>query len=183
VLVTLSGLPGSGTTTAARIVAADLGVEWVNGGDVWRAMAAELGMTVAEFSDYAETHPAIDRELDHRLTERAQAGRCVLESRLAGWLVTRAGIPAVRVWVTADEVVRARRVARREAVPVEVALGQNQAREASERLRYRELYDIDMGDLSIYDLVVDSGDMAPQDVAGAIVAAARARFGAAGEPW
>ena len=182
-LVTLSGLPGSGTTTAARAVSADLGVEWVNGGALWRAMAAERGMDVAEFSRYAETHPDVDVELDQRLSDRARVGQCLLESRLAGWLATRAGTPGVRVWVTCDEELRARRVARREGVPVEVALAQNKAREASEGTRYHRLYGIDLDDLSIYDLVLDSGELTPEALAGAVGDAARARFGDGRPPW
>ena len=182
-LVTVSGLPGSGTTTAARLVSTALHAEWVNGGAVWRAMASELGMDVAEFSRHAETHPQVDLELDRRLAERARQGGCVLESRLAGWLVTRAGVPAVRVWIACDEAVRARRVAQREAVAQEAALAQNRAREASERRRYRQLYEIDLDDLSIYDLVLDSGEGGPEELAAAVLDAARQRFGPDGRSW
>lgn len=176
-LVTISGLPGAGTTTAARLVSGELGLEWVNGGQIWRAMAAELGMSVADFSEYSETHPEVDLQLDERLAARAAQGGCVLESRLAGWLATRGGHDALRVWVACDEGLRANRVAVREGGSRDAALTRNRAREASERLRYQELYDIDMGDLSIYDVVVDSGELDPSDVAAAVVAAARERFG------
>jgi len=38
-LITLSGLPGSGTTTAARIVCRDLDVEHVTAGMIFRNLA------------------------------------------------------------------------------------------------------------------------------------------------
>src|SRR5690606_35113569 len=98
-LITISGLPGSGTTTLSRVLAADLHLERVPGGEVFRQLASEGGMSLAQFGAYAQDHPEIDQELDHRLTVRAEAGDCVIESRLAGWLVTRAGLTAVRVWV------------------------------------------------------------------------------------
>src|SRR5690606_31245358 len=99
VLITLSGLPGSGTSTVARKAAADLGLEHLDGGTVFRGLARERGTSLAEFAREAEGDDAIDRALDDRLTERARAGDVLLESRLAGWLVTRADINAIRVWI------------------------------------------------------------------------------------
>ena len=68
-LITISGLPGSGTTTASRLVSNALDVERVPGGEVFRQMAAEAGMSLADFGVHAHDHPEIDRELDHRLEE------------------------------------------------------------------------------------------------------------------
>ena len=95
-LITLAGLPGSGTSTVGREVAARLGLDHLDGGSVFRALAAEAGMSLAEFAAVAEGDDRIDRALDDRLTERARAGDVLLESRLSAWLVTRAGLPALR---------------------------------------------------------------------------------------
>jgi predicted cytidylate kinase len=170
-LITISGLPGAGTSTVARLVADALGVERVDGGTVFRTMAAERGLDVGAFSLVAENDPEIDLELDQRLTNRARAGDLVLESRLAGWIVTNEGLDALRVWVDADEQERARRVAAREGVDPAAALEANRAREASERLRYRTYYAIDLDDQRVYDLVIDSTGIEPAAIAESIVAA------------
>ena len=175
-LVTISGLPGSGTTTVSRLVAGTLGVERVPGGEVFRQLAAEAGMTLAEFGAYAAEHPGIDVELDRRLEERAKRGGCVIESRLAGWIVTRAGLPAVRVWVDCDEHVRAARVALRDGTTAESAVVDNAARAELEHARYRAAYGIDLTDRSTYDLVLDSTRRPPQDLATEIVERAKALF-------
>jgi cytidylate kinase len=174
-LVTISGLPGSGTSTVARLVADALGLERLDGGTVFRSMAADRGMSVGEFSAVAERDDTIDVELDRRLAERATQGDVVLESRLAGWIATNGHLPALRVWIdcAADE--RARRVASREHLDVEVAAEANRAREGSERARYLAYYDLDIDDRSPYDLVLDSGRAAPEDLVRAIVEAARSR--------
>ena len=171
-LVTISGLPGSGTSTVARLVADALGLERLDGGSVWRSMAAERQMEVAEFSLESERDPTIDIELDRRLTRRATQGDVVLESRLAGWIATNEHLPALRVWIdcAADE--RARRVASREHLDVQVATEANRVREASERARYLEYYDLDIDDRTPYDLVLDSGSASPEDLVRAIVEAA-----------
>jgi cytidylate kinase len=155
-LITISGLPGAGTSTIARLVASSLGIERIDGGTVFRAMAAERGLDVGAFSAVAEADPEIDLELDQRLAVRAGQGDVVLESRLAAWIAANEGVAATSVWIDADERERARRVAERDGGTVEAALAANRAREASERLRYRTYYGIDLDDRAVYDLVLDS---------------------------
>jgi cytidylate kinase len=144
-------------------------VERLDGGSVFRALADERGLSVAEFSKIAENHAAIDVELDKRLAARAQEGDVVLESRLAGWIATNEGLDGLRVWIACDPDERARRVAEREGIPRAAARQANDVREASERQRYEEYYGIDISDLSIYDLVLDSRALAPDDLTAAIL--------------
>lgn len=173
-LITISGLPGSGTTTVSRLVADDLGLERVPGGEVFREMAAEAGMSLADFGVFAQDHPEIDLELDHRLEERARIGGCVIESRLAGWLASRAGLAAVRVWVDCDDEVRATRVAERDRTTLAQALIDNVERSDLERARYQNVYGIDLDDRSAYDLILDSTREPPGVLARSIVLRARA---------
>jgi cytidylate kinase len=173
-LITISGLPGSGTSTVASRVASSLGLERLDGGTAFRAMAAERGLTVSAFSELAESDPSIDLELDQRLATRARDGEIVLESRLAGWIATNEHLPALRVWIDCDDGERARRVAARERISPAEALVANARREASERQRYLAYYGISFGDRSIYDLVLDSTTAAPNALTSTIVAAAKA---------
>jgi cytidylate kinase len=168
-LITISGLPGSGTSTVARSVAERLGLERLDGGTVFRAMAAERGLSLAEFGALAEGDPTYDLELDARLAARAHEGDVVLESRLAGWVATNEGLPALRVWIACDDRERARRVAEREGGDVDAAIEANRHREASEVMRYRAYYDIDLADLTIYDLLLDSTEAPPATLIDAVV--------------
>jgi cytidylate kinase len=172
-LVTISGLPGSGTSTVARLVAEALRLERLDGGTVWRSIAADRRMNVAEFSSESEHDPTIDIELDRRLAERAAAGDVVLESRLAGWIATNEGLDAVRVWIDCDAGERARRVASREHIEPAAAAEANRVREDSERTRYLTYYAIDIEDRSPYDLVLDSEAATPEQLVREIVETAR----------
>lgn len=176
-LITISGLPGSGTSTAARAVAAAFDIEHLDGGTVFRAMATERDLSLADFAALAETDDRIDRALDDRLAQRALAGDVLVESRLAGWLADRAGTDGFKVWVECDEVERARRVGSRDGHDADEALATNRTREASERARYLEYYGIDLADRSVYDLVVDSTTGSAEEVAASIVEAAKAHTG------
>ncbi len=168
-LITISGLPGSGTTTVSRLVAAALHLDRVPGGEVFRQLAAESGMTLAEFGVHAQAHPDIDRELDARLEARAREGSCVIESRLAAWLATNAGLLAVRVWIDCDDDVRAARVAERDGTSVDQARTDNAARAALEHARYVQAYGIDLDDRTPYDLVLDSTSTSAATLADRIV--------------
>jgi cytidylate kinase len=59
---------------------------------------------------------------------------------------------------------------------VEQALADNTERQQVERARYIALYGIDIEDLSVYDLVLDSGLLAPAELSAIVVDAALARF-------
>lgn len=175
-LITISGLPGSGTTTAARLVCHELDLEHVTAGMVFRNLAVERNMTLEQFSKYAEEHPEVDWELDRRMVRKAKAGDIVLEGRLSGWMVEREGMDALKVWLEAPEEIRAERVAQREGLTKDQALSANQAREKSEWSRYMDIYEIDLKDLSVYDLKIDTHEDGPNEVADQIVEAAEDRF-------
>ncbi|WP_254832123.1 (d)CMP kinase [Haloglomus salinum] len=172
-LITISGPAGSGKSTAAAGLAEALGYEHVSGGDIFRALADERGMTPLELNRAAEEDDAIDRDLDRRLRETAsERDDLVLESRLAGWM---AGEHAdFKMWLNAPLAVRAQRIAEREDKAVERAREETRARAESEASRYREYYGIDIEDLSIYDLVLNTSRLDPDGVVGALRAVVEA---------
>ncbi len=175
-LITISGLPGSGKTTVARLVATQLGLEHVYAGHIFRAQAAERGLSLQEYLRQAETDPTIDRELDRQMQERAARGDAVLEGRLAGFMADQAEARALKVFLDASEAVRAARITGREGGATTERLREIQAREASDWRRYNDLYGVDYHDLTRYDLVMATDERTPADVAGAIVTEARERF-------
>jgi cytidylate kinase len=61
-------------------------------------------------------------------------------------------------------------------VSVERALADNEERQRVERGRYLALYGVDLADLSIYEQVLDSGELGPPALADRIVEVARKRF-------
>jgi cytidylate kinase len=166
-LITISGPAGSGKSTAAAALADALGYDHVSGGDIFRDLADERGLTALELNKLAEEDDAIDRDLDRRLREiAADRDDVVLESRLAGWM---AGEHAdFRVWLDAPLDVRASRIADREDKDVELARTETRARSDSEAKRYQSYYDIDIEDLSIYDLVLNTARLDPDGVVEAI---------------
>ena len=172
-LITVSGPPGSGKSTNAAALADRLDLDHVSGGDIFREMAAERDMTPVEFNEFAEEDPQIDRDLDRRLRTIARDREdVVLESRLAGWLA--ADHADFRFWFDAPLSVRAERIAEREAKPVDRARTETKRRETSERKRYEEYYNIDIGDLSIYDAAYNTARWGPERFLDVLVATVEA---------
>ena len=162
-LLTISGPAGSGKSTAAAALAEALDYDHVSGGDIFRDLADERGLTPLELNKLAEEDDQIDRDLDRRLREiAATRDDLVLESRLAGWM---AGEHAdFRVWLDAPLSVRAERIADREDKSVDLARTETRARSESEARRYLEYYDIDIEELTIYDLAVNTARLSPEAV-------------------
>ncbi|MFP8954149.1 (d)CMP kinase [Natrialbaceae archaeon A-arb3/5] len=169
-LLTVSGPPGSGKSTTAELLADTFDLGHVSGGDIFRELADERGYTPLEFNKLAEENDQIDRDLDRRLREIAHTENdLVLESRLAGWL---AGEQAdFRFWLDAPVRVRGERIAEREEKEPANATEETEAREASEAQRYEEYYGIDIRDLTIYDLSVNTARWEPDAVLDMLVTA------------
>jgi cytidylate kinase len=149
----------------------------VPGGEVFRAMAVERGLSLPAFGRFAKDHPEVDVELDTRLADRARKGDVVIESRLAGWIVRNEGLAGMTCWIDCDVAVRATRVAARDGTTDAEALAANDERQRLERARYLAVYGLDLADLSVYDLVLDSSSTSAAELGNRIIATARARFG------
>ncbi|HOV66796.1 MAG TPA: AAA family ATPase [Methanoregulaceae archaeon] len=153
--ITVSGPPGSGTTTLARWLAARTGFALISAGEVFRGLARERGMDLAAFGALAESDPAFDRMIDERQREIAeQTDDIVVEGRLSGRMVSNADL---RIWLQAPLPVRVRRILEREAgADIAGAEAETAEREACEARRYRQYYGIEIDDLSVYDLVLNT---------------------------
>lgn len=169
-LITVSGPGGSGKSTLAADLADRLGYDHVSGGDIFRSIADERGLTPLQLNRRAEEDDTIDRDLDRRLRTTARdQDDIVLESRLSGWM---AGEYAdFRVWLDAPLDIRAERIADREGKPVSQAREETQARAKSEAGRYEAYYGIDIEDRSVYDLVVNTARWGPEGVLGVVLGA------------
>ncbi|MEF8832123.1 MAG: AAA family ATPase [Candidatus Thermoplasmatota archaeon] len=172
-IITVSGLPGSGTTTASKLLSNETGMDLISSGEVFREMAKERDMSLGEFSDLAEENEKIDKRLDQKMIERAGKGT-ILEGRLTGQLLELSEKEAYKVWLKAPLNVRIDRIAEREEVNDKETLRNRVVkREKSEKKRYQEYYDIDLMDTSIYDMIIDSEKNSPNKIVEKIIEGAR----------
>ncbi len=114
-IVTLSGLPGSGKTSVARELVSRYGFTIISAGEQFRKLAQESGMTLQEFGELAESDRSIDIAIDNRQKELAALhDMALVEGRLAGRTIDA----DLKIWLKTSLEVRAQRIAKREGVPV-----------------------------------------------------------------
>jgi predicted cytidylate kinase len=170
--ITISGPIGSGKTTVCKLLSERTGMLFVVSGYIFRQMAKERGLSLADFGRLAERDPRYDKELDERMVRLAEEKEdIILEGRLVAQMLTRHRIPALRVYLDASLEVRVERVVEREGKDRELARTEIVEREASEAKRYQRYYGIDIRDRGAYDLIIDTGDLSPEQIVDRIIAA------------
>ena len=166
-IITIGGLAGTGTTTTAEGLSEKLNIPYISAGFVFREMAAEKGMSVLEFSEFAEGNDDIDKEIDKRQAEKAKsAENLIVEGRLSAYFVENADL---RVWLVTPFDVRSKRISDREDKSVDVAKSEIITREKSEALRYKEIHNIDISNMEIYDLIVNTDSFDPESISEIII--------------
>ena len=170
--ITISGPPGSGKTTACNRLSEILGLKAVVFGKIFRELAAEKHLSLIEFGALAEKDPSIDKAIDNRILEIARENEdIILESRLSAYMLSRNSIPAFKIYLGASPEVRMSRIGVREGQTLEDAKKETLERQASEAKRYMMYYNIDINDMSVYDLVVNTDELDPDGVIDAILKA------------
>jgi cytidylate kinase len=158
--VTISGPPGSGTSTLVEKISASRGWESLNGGDVFREEANSRGLSVEQLSSEAKEDLDVDRALDLLLQNRMTSPDSpeIVESRLSGWWAQKNNINCLRVWISVSEEERARRIQKREGGDFGDCLLKSKKRQKDDMERYSILYGIDLDDMSPYNLVIDADE-------------------------
>jgi len=153
-IVTVSGPHGTGKSTYAKALAEALGLRYVCAGELFRALAKERNVSLEAFSSFAAKDPAIDKLIDERTKTEAKKGGTVIDAQLGAWMLK--DVADVKVLMVAPDEVRFKRIAERDCTSLESAKKETIAREEIQKQRYKKYYGIDVDDLSIYDIKIDT---------------------------
>ncbi|MCX8151440.1 MAG: AAA family ATPase [Archaeoglobaceae archaeon] len=167
--ITISGLPGTGKTTVGKILAKKLNLKFISAGEIFRKFSEQRGLTLEEFSKFAEENPEIDNKIDQMQKELAEKEKdAIFEGRLSGWFIKDANL---KIWLFANEEIRYERIAKREGKDISVVKSETKMREELEKTRYKKFYGIDLEDVSIYDLIINSGKFTAEEIAEIVIKA------------
>lgn len=172
VRLTVSGHPGSGTSTLVVGLTERLGWSSLNGGQVFRDEAARRGLDLPSFGRLCGEDEAVDRSLDALLQEQMMAtgGPDVVESRMAGWWGHRLNLDCIRVWLDVGEHARAARVVNREGGDLAQALEANRQRMVVDGDRFLRLYGLQPEDPEPYTHIIDATELSATEVLDAVLA-------------
>ncbi|MBY9019464.1 MAG: AAA family ATPase [Candidatus Lokiarchaeota archaeon] len=165
-IITISGLHGTGKSTIAKLLANNLGLPYYSTGQAFRDLAEDYSMTLEEFSDYVERNPEIDKSLDKKVIDMAKKGSIVIDSQLSGHLLK--SIADYKIHLTCPLKVRVERMTARDQSSYDAKLNETTIREESELKRFNKLYNIDLSDndfiQNFFDLIIDTESLSIEAV-------------------
>ena len=171
--ITISGHPGSGTSTLVQLLSETKNWSSLNGGELFRQEAKRRDMTLAEFGQLCKEDLDVDRELDALLKQEMlrddDEAPSIIESRLAGWWAYQLGLNVPRVWVEVDENERANRVMAREGGSIETILEESRVRAEVDAQRFLELYDLLPEQKEPYTHIIEATSLNPQEVLARVI--------------
>ena len=166
-VVTIGGPHGTGKSTYAKMIARQFKIRYVSAGQLFRDLAKEKGLSLEELSKQAANSPEIDRMIDERSATEAAKGDAVIEGQLAAWMSK--DLAQVRVYLKAPDEERIARIANRDHQDYEAARRQTLERERIQRERYKRYYGVNIDDLSLYNVIIDTGNRSVESTSKEII--------------
>ena len=171
--VTVSGHPGSGTSTLVSLLCETKGWSSLNGGELFRQEAKRRKMSLSDFGQLCKEDLEVDRQLDALLKEEMirtdEEAPSVIESRLSGWWAYKLGLSAPRIWLEVDDIERAKRVQAREGGDLNSIIEANQQRSKVDEQRFDELYGLLPQQTEPYTHIINASDLNPQEVLASVL--------------
>jgi len=170
-IVTVSGLHGTGKSTYAAQLAKGLKLRHVSAGVLFRRIAKDRRVSLEDFGNAALEDPTIDRLIDEETMKEAEQEDVVIDGQLAGWVLKEKS--DLRIYLTAPDDVRLARIARRDGLELDEAKRQTVQRERVQLERYRRHYGLNVEDKSIYHLILDTSILSIGETAKVLLVTAR----------
>jgi cytidylate kinase len=170
-IITLSGLPGSGKSSVAKLLAKKLGFRHYSTGDIQRKLAKKHGYSISEWGRFESEHEKFDLMIDEETRHIAtQNDDIVIDS----WLAPHFVKTAVKVFLECDEQERARRRVSHKRIEeqfdsIPQTIDDMRKRVKNNRERWQELYSYDFLNMSHYNLVIDTTNLGIEQVVGKII--------------
>ena len=168
-IIALSGDLASGKGTVSKVLMKELNFGIYRNGEYARKLAKEKGLSITSFNTYLAEHPEIDLQIEKSAAEYAKEhDNFIIDARLGWYAVPE----SFKVYLKVDIDVAAKRAFldpnRKETEKFDTVEEQKQdiiRRFKMENERYWNLYKVRKEDMSNYDLVIDTTNLAPQEVA------------------
>lgn len=166
-ILTISGLHGTGKSTVGKLVAKKLMINYYSTGDAFRDLAKEMDLTLEEFTSYVEKNPEIDKKLDDKIKKIAQKGNIIIDSQLSAFILK--SIADLKILLTCPLEIRVQRMTERDKTSYDEKLKETNVREESELKRFKSLYHFNLNDSNAYNLVIDTSNLSIEEIVNIIL--------------
>ncbi|MBO5477494.1 MAG: cytidylate kinase family protein [Clostridia bacterium] len=172
-IITMAGDIASGKGTVTSLLKQELGYEIYKNGEYVRKLAKEMNMSIVEFQEYLNAHEEIDRQVEKSAALYASENdNLIIDARLGFYAVPH----SFKVYLRVDLKEAARR-AYNDALrkdteqyeSIEEAMKDIKYRYEQENMRYLKTYGVKRDDMSNYDLVIDTTEKTPEEIAATIL--------------
>ncbi len=162
-IITISGLPGSGKTSLALKLADKLGYKTLFPGQIRRAFAHKFGLTLLELNKKEEISIKIDHLVDEAI--RKAGDNTIIEGRMGFYFKP----DSFKIFLKIDMREAARRIFKGRRIAesfnsLEDAYNSLKERIAADKKRYKELYNVDAFDKKNFDMVIDTTNMSLNEI-------------------
>jgi CMP/dCMP kinase len=171
--ITLTGDLGSGKSAVSKILCERTGFPYVSTGKIQRKLAQEMGMDTLEMNRLADVDPSIDEKIDGIFIELGKDEHgYVVDSRLAWFFLPK----SFKIYLKVDIKIAVKRIfndkTRKNSEQYKnekEAIKKIIARKKSENKRFLSKYGADCGKMNNFDLVIDTAQYTPEQVANLIL--------------
>jgi len=171
-IITISGLPGSGKTTVARMVAERIGFRHYSAGNMRGEMAIKRGLTIDQLNEIGKKEEWTDKDVDRIIED---LGRKEDNIVVDGWVAFHFIPHSIKIFLYVDLRVGAERIYRNQRpdeerkANIEEIYEMIKKRVKESNDRYKKYYGIDFLDGKNYDHVIDTTDLTIEKVVKKII--------------
>ena len=178
-IITISGTPGSGKSTVAKILLEKLSAKRIYVGGIRRELARDKNMTLQELNQYAKTHPETDVDVDKKATSQAKE---LVENN--DWVIVEGRVQfhflpeSIKIYIKVDSEVGANRIGK-DLQNKDIQEQRNEGniesfeamkkrileRQEEDAQRYLQYYGFDHRDESQYDFILDTTNISAEEAA------------------
>lgn len=161
-IITITGMPCSGKSSIAKMIAEKHGFRRIGVGDMFKDEAKSRGLSAEEFNALCMKDPSYDFFIDNKTAElgkELEGQKIIFDSRLAWHFVPKSYKVYVNLQdekVLVERMLSSDREGKEKFTSAEEVKRSVLNRQRLEDERYKKIYGVDISNPRNYDLVVDS---------------------------
>lgn len=171
VVIAISGKPGSGSSTVARMLAKKLGIDFFSPGQKFFKSSKKVDDTSETLNLWKNKRgktKSFHENIDNYQRELARKGNIVICGKLSIWILR--DFANLKVWLDCNFEERVRRTSERDKISFEEARKKLKEREGLEEKEWERIYGFNRNNQKkIADMVIDATHLRPEEIVEKII--------------